>query len=235
MGVVPPVDGFTEGLLRVAHEHGALVVSDEVMTGFRVSPSGWYGLEVGVGRRPVHLRQGDGRWLPAAAFGGRADVMAHAGAGRAGLPGGHALREPGRHGRRAGDPARLHDEVYARLDVVSRAIADAVAEGLGRRASRTVQWAGNMFSVFFTAARPSGTTTTRRDQSIGGVHRVLPRDASQGVYLPPSAFEAWFVSAAHDDEAASVVAGGGSGRVPGRGRGFANGYRHEPRRSPSST
>jgi glutamate-1-semialdehyde 2,1-aminomutase len=41
MGVVPPVDGFTEGLLRIAHEHGALVVSDEVMTGFRCSPSGW--------------------------------------------------------------------------------------------------------------------------------------------------------------------------------------------------
>src|SRR6185312_5504882 len=79
MGVVPPVDGFTEGLLRVAHEHGALVVSDEVMTGFRCSPSGWYGLEGPYASGPPDqftFGKVMGGGFPAAAFGGRAEIMA---------------------------------------------------------------------------------------------------------------------------------------------------------------
>ena len=60
MGVVPPLDGFNAGLRRITAAHGALLILDEVMTGFRVSRAGWYGLDP-VRRRPVHLRQGHGR------------------------------------------------------------------------------------------------------------------------------------------------------------------------------
>ena len=107
MGVVPPLDGFNAALRRITAEHGALLVLDEVMTGFRVSPLGL--VRAGPGRgRPVHLRQGHGR--RAAGGGvrrpGRGDVPA--GPGRPGLPGRHAVREPGRGGRRAGHAARLH-------------------------------------------------------------------------------------------------------------------------------
>ena len=83
MGVVPPAPGFNAGLARArAASHGALFVSDEVMTGFRVSRAGWYGLE-GVAPDLMTFGKVMGGGLPAAAFGGRADVMAPARPGRA--------------------------------------------------------------------------------------------------------------------------------------------------------
>ena len=108
MGVVPPEPGFNEFLAETCARHGALFVSDEVMTGFRVSRQGQWGLDGAVeGWRPDLVTFGKvmGGGFPAAAFGGRADVMGDALARRAGLPGGHALREPGRDHRRAGHAA----------------------------------------------------------------------------------------------------------------------------------
>ena len=110
MGVVPPAPGFTARLRDVTAGYGALLVSDEVMTGFRLSRSGWFGLEgpqgasTGGAPGPVHLRQGDGRRLPGRGLRrpGRGDAAA--GAGRAGLPGGDAEREPRGHRRRARHP-----------------------------------------------------------------------------------------------------------------------------------
>ncbi len=94
MGVVPPEPGFTAALRRITAAHGALLVSDEVMTGFRCSDAGWYGLE---GPYPdgapdlFTFGKVMGGGFPAAAFGGRADLMAQLAPGGAGLPGGHAL------------------------------------------------------------------------------------------------------------------------------------------------
>ena len=108
MGVVPPEPGFNQFLAETCAAHGALFVSDEVMTGFRVSRQGQWGLDGAVeGWRPDLVTFGKvmGGGFPAAAFGGRADVMAMLSPGRAGLPGGHALREPGRDRRRAGHAA----------------------------------------------------------------------------------------------------------------------------------
>ena len=79
MGVVPPQPGFTEALRRVSRAHGALLISDEVMTGFRCSAAGWYGLEGPYDEGPADLftfGKVMGGGFPAAAFGGRADVMA---------------------------------------------------------------------------------------------------------------------------------------------------------------
>src|SRR6516165_11850331 len=98
MGVVPPAPGFNELLRVLCDASGALLIMDEVLTGFRVTGAGWYGLD--------HVR-GDlvtfgkvmGGGLPCAAFGGRAEVMSRL-AGRAGLPGGHALGQPPRDGSR---------------------------------------------------------------------------------------------------------------------------------------
>ena len=94
MGVVPPAPGFTEGLRRITAAHGALLISDEVMTGFRCSEAGWFGLEgpYAAGRaRPVHLRQGDGWRLPGRGLRWARRRDGPARPGRPGLPGGHAV------------------------------------------------------------------------------------------------------------------------------------------------
>jgi glutamate-1-semialdehyde 2,1-aminomutase len=224
MGVVPPVDGFTEGLLRIAHEHGALVVSDEVMTGFRCSPSGWYGLEGPYASGPPDLftfGKVMGGGFPAAAFGGRAEIMSRL------APAGPVYQAGTLSGNPVATAAGLATlrgctpEVYARLDVVSRAIADAVAEGLGREGvPHTVQWAGSMFSVFFRGEAVRNYDDAR-EQSTAAFAAFFHAMLSQGVHLPPSAFEAWFVSAAHDDEAVDHVLAAVPDACRAAARGFA--------------
>src|SRR3546814_3829649 len=76
MGAVAPLPGFNEGLRRLTREHGALLIMDEVMTGFRVSASGWYGIDNVAGDLYTFGKVMSGG-LPAAAFGGRADIMGH--------------------------------------------------------------------------------------------------------------------------------------------------------------
>ena len=94
MGVVPPAEGFTEGLRRITAAHGALLIFDEVMTGFRCSAAGWFGLEGPYAAGAPDLftfGKVMGGGFPAAAFGGRADVMAMLAPLGPGLPGGHPL------------------------------------------------------------------------------------------------------------------------------------------------
>lgn len=211
MGVVPPQPGFTEGLRRITSAHGALLISDEVMTGFRCSASGWYGLEGPyAGGAPDLFTFGKvmGGGFPAAAFGGRAEIMdllSPAGpvyqAGT--LSGNPVATAAGVATLRGCTPA-----VYERLDVVSHTIATAASDALtAAGVAHTVQWAGSMFSVFF---RDSGGGPVRnyddaRAQDTGAFTRFFQSMLSQGVHLPPSAFEAWFVSAAHDDGAVEAV------------------------------
>jgi len=200
MGVVPPRPGFTAALAGLCRDHGALFVSDEVMTGFRVSSAGWYGLE---GVRPDLMTFGKvmGGGLPAAAFGGRADVMAQlAPAGpvyQAGTLSGNPLAT-------AAGLATLRActaDVYAQLDRTAAEIGRLVSEALTKEGvPHQVQTAGNLFSVFFGETPVVDFATARASQT----HRYRPFFHAMldgGVYLPPSAFEAWFVSAAHDDAA----------------------------------
>ncbi len=208
MGVVPPEPGFTEGLRRITHAHGALLITDEVMTGFRCSPSGWYGLEGPYAAGPPDLftfGKVMGGGFPAAAFGGRADVMALL------SPVGPVYQAGTLSGNPVATAAGLAtlractDEVYARLDVVSRTIADAVALELSTAGvPHTIQWAGSMFSVFFRDA-PVVSYGDAKAQSTEAFRAFFHSMLSQGVHLPPSAFEAWFVSASHDDEAVATV------------------------------
>ncbi|WP_461005776.1 glutamate-1-semialdehyde 2,1-aminomutase [Streptomyces capparidis] len=205
MGVVPPQPGFNQGLADLCREHGALFVSDEVMTGFRVSRAGWYGIE---GVRPDLMTFGKvmGGGFPAAAFGGRADVMEHL------APAGPVYQA----GTLSGNPVataaglaqlRLADDaVYAAVDRVAAEVAGLVGEALTKEGvAHRVQTAGNMFSVFFTEAPVTNFAEARAQEAYrftGFFHSML----SQGVYLPPSAFESWFVSAAHDAEAVERIA-----------------------------
>ncbi|WP_347351173.1 glutamate-1-semialdehyde 2,1-aminomutase [Intrasporangium sp.] len=208
MGVVPPLPGFTEGLRRVTREHGALLISDEVMTGFRCSPAGFYGLEGPYAAGPPDLftfGKVMGGGFPAAAFGGRADVMTLL------APEGPVYQA----GTLSGNPVasaaglatlrRCTPEVYDRLEVAARAIAAGVDEALGvAGVPHTIQWAGSMFSVFFRDGAVHDYDQAR-DQDTAAFGRFFHAMLEQGVHLPPSAFECWFVSAAHDDRAVSAV------------------------------
>jgi glutamate-1-semialdehyde 2,1-aminomutase len=205
MGVVPPAPGFNAGLKQLCAEGGALYVSDEVMTGFRVSRSGWYGLD---GVRPDLMTFGKvmGGGFPAAAFGGRADIM-----GRL-APAGPVYQA----GTLSGNPVataaglaqlRLLDEAaYAKVDAVSREVRGLVGEALGKEGvAHRVQSAGSMFSVFFTDDEVRDYEGAKKQEAFrytGFFHSML----AQGVYLPPSAFESWFVSTAHDERAVERIA-----------------------------
>jgi glutamate-1-semialdehyde 2,1-aminomutase len=208
MGVVPPAEGFTEGLRRITREHGALLISDEVMTGFRCSPSGYHGLEAPFASGDPDLftfGKVMGGGFPTAAFGGRAEVMAML------APAGPVYQAGTLSGNPVATAAGLAtlrgctDEVYARLEVVSRAIADAVtAELSAASVPHTIQWAGSMFSVFFRDGAVRDYDDARA-QDTDAFRRFFHAMLDQGVHLPPSAFEAWFVSAAHDDAAVDHV------------------------------
>ena len=208
MGVVPPAPGFTEGLRRITAEHGALLVSDEVMTGFRCSAAGWFGLEGPyAGGAPDLFTFGKvmGGGFPAAAFGGRADVMALL------APLGPVYQAGTLSGNPVATTAGLATlrgctpDVYARLDQVADALTATLADELGRAGvPHVVQRAGSMFSVFFRDGEVRDYDAAKA-QHVPAFSAFFHSMLSQGVYLPPSAFEAWFVSAAHDDAAVDRV------------------------------
>ena len=202
MGVVPPRDGFNAGLAQLCREHGAVFVSDEVMTGFRVSRSGWYGLD---GVRPDLMTFGKvmGGGFPAAAFGGRADLMAHL------APAGPVYQAGTLSGNPVATAAGLAtlrcctDDVYDHLGRLADELIPLVGKALHEAGvAHRIQRAGSMFSVFFTAAEvPDFDAARTQDtaQYAAFFHAMLAR----GVYLAPSAYEAGFVSMAHDN---SVIA-----------------------------
>ncbi|WP_116112534.1 glutamate-1-semialdehyde 2,1-aminomutase [Austwickia chelonae] len=214
MGVVPPAPGWTQALRRVTRQYGSLLISDEVMTGFRCSAAGWYGLE-----GPYDLHDGKDRGapdlftfgkvmgggFPAAAFGGRADLMALL------APQGPVYQAGTLSGNPVATAAGLatlqacDESVYTRLAEVSRVIADgAVAALAAAGVPHVVQWAGSMFSIFFRE-EPVVNYDDARTQDTAAFRAFFHSMLSNGVHLPPSAFEAWFCSAAHDDAAIDQV------------------------------
>ncbi|HET8657435.1 MAG TPA: aminotransferase class III-fold pyridoxal phosphate-dependent enzyme, partial [Micromonosporaceae bacterium] len=185
--------------------HGALLVLDEVMTGFRVSRGGWHGLDpVDADLWTFGKVMGGG--LPAAAFGGRAEIM------RCLAPAGPVYQAGTLSGNPLACAAGLATltlatpEVYRRLDEVADLLGKLTAEALGAAGvPHRLSYAGNMFSVFFTDADVTDFASART-QDLAAFRAFFHAMLARGVYLPPSAFEAWFVSAALDDEAVDTVA-----------------------------
>ncbi|MGR8009049.1 glutamate-1-semialdehyde 2,1-aminomutase [Streptomyces hypolithicus] len=205
MGVVPPHDGFNAGLREACAENGALYISDEVMTGFRTSKAGWYGID-GVAPDLMTFGKVMGGGFPAAAFGGRQDVMAHL------APAGPVYQA----GTLSGNPVAtaaglaqlrlLDDAAYAKIDAVSQEIRALVTGAFGKEGvAHRLQSASNMFSVFFTESTVRDYDDAKRQEAFrynAFFHSML----ADGVYLPPSAFESWFVSTAHDERAVERIA-----------------------------
>jgi len=211
MGVVPPEPGFNAFLAETCARHGALFISDEVMTGFRASRLGQWGLDgAQEGWRPDLMTFGKvmGGGFPAAAFGGRADVMSRL------APEGPVYQAGTLSGNPIATTAGLTtlrlatDEVYAHIDAAGETIKTAAAAALAEAGvPHVVQSTGTMFSVFFTDPADGPVrdfADASRTDSIAFAaffHAMLDR----GVYLPPSAYEAWFLSSAHDDRAVQTV------------------------------
>jgi glutamate-1-semialdehyde 2,1-aminomutase len=206
MGVVPPAPGFNELLRALCDASGALLIMDEVLTGFRVSASGWYGLD-GVRGDLVTLGKVMGGGLPCAAFGGRAEIMSRlAPAGpvyQAGTLSGNPLATAaGLATLRACTP-----EVYAAVDSFAGAMAKLVSAALAEAGvPHYLSMAGNLFTVFLGRTSPVLNFADAKAQSTAAYAAFFHAMLAGGVYLPPSAFEAWFTSAAHDDVALSRIA-----------------------------
>ena len=136
---------------ELCREHGALLVSDEVMTGFRVGPAGWYGLDAGATADLITFGKVMGGGLPAAAFGGRADVMAQLAPAGPVYQAGHAVREPGRDGGRAGHAAAAATTRSTPTSTRPRPPWAGWSRPRSTEAGvpHRLQTAGNLFSVFF--------------------------------------------------------------------------------------
>jgi len=204
MGAVPPLPGFNEGLREITRQHGALLVMDEVMTGFRVTSAGWFGIDTVPGDLYTFGKVMSGG-LPAAAFGGRADVMARL------APAGPVYQA----GTLSGNPvavaaglASLREatqETYRLLNVNATRLGAMIgAELTAAGVPHHVQFAGNLVSVFFTES-PVRNFAEAKASDTGRFPAFFHALLERGVYAPPSAFEAWFVNAAMDDDAFEII------------------------------
>jgi glutamate-1-semialdehyde 2,1-aminomutase len=204
MGLVPPADGYLQGLRELCDRHGALLLFDEVMTGFRV---GLGGASVRFGVKPdlVCLGKIIGGGLPVGAYGGRRDLMEQV------APSGPVYQA----GTLSGNPLAMsaglatlevcsETDFYDKLEKRSIALAD----GLRQAASAagvpvTVQQLGAMICVFFTrvAGRPVRNHADATACDTARFARFFHAMLDHGVFLPPSQFECWFPSLAHDEDA----------------------------------
>jgi glutamate-1-semialdehyde 2,1-aminomutase len=197
MGVVPPAEGFLAGLRALTNEFGALLVFDEVVTGFRL---GYGGAQAAYGVEPdlTCLGKVIGGGLPVGAYGGRAAIMERMA----------PLGDVYQAGTLSGNPMAMaagiitlrvlqNEGVYGALEQLTAQLADGLMD-LARRAETPVQLnrAGSMFTLFFTDA-PVTDYASAKHADTDRFARFHAAMLDRGVYLPPSQFEAWMVSLAH--------------------------------------
>jgi glutamate-1-semialdehyde 2,1-aminomutase len=194
MGCIAPVPGFLEGLRRITQQYGALLIFDEVMTGFRLSRGGAQQL-YGVTPDLTTLGKILGGGLPIAAYGGRTDIMNKV------APVGPVYQA----GTLSGNPLAVtagvamlrhieaHPEIYDTMERAAAELTSGVPDGV------TVNRVGSMFTFFFQGGPVRNYEDAKRsDTARFGkfFHYLLER----GIYLPPSQFEAAFLSAVHTPE-----------------------------------
>lgn len=209
MGIVPPAPGFNAELSRLCADNGALFISDEVMTGFRASRDGGWGLDgKQEGWTPDLMTFGKvmGGGFPAAAFGGRRELMQQL------SPTGGVYQA----GTLSGNPVatsaglatlRLLDEAaYAQLNATSDQVVGQVMSAFDQAGlPHQIQRAGTMFSVFFAEGSVTNFDEASK-QNTAAFAAFFHAMLDAGVHLPPSAYETWFVSTAHDERALQTVA-----------------------------
>lgn len=199
MGTVAPLEGFNAALKEIAHADGALLVIDEVMTGFRTSWSGWYGVDGVAGDLTTFGKVVSGG-LPAAAFGGRADIMEYL------APSGPVYQA----GTLSGNPVAMaagmaslrlaSRDIYPVLDANADRLAGLISQALDREGvAHHIQRASTMFSVRFAEGEGHNFADMKAADTFrfpAFFHALL----DHGVYAPPSVYETWFVSTALTDD-----------------------------------
>jgi len=202
MGCIPPSPGFLAGLSEITTADRALLIFDEVMTGFRVHPNSAQGL-YNITPDLTTLGKIVGGGLPVGAFGGRADVMAHI------APTGPVYQA----GTLSGNPLavaaglamlnHLNDDVYAGIDRATEALVHGLQ---ARAANQGIQLTTNhvcgMFGLFFDVDRVENFDHVA-NSNVDKFNRFFHAMLDRGIYLAPSAFETGFMSACHDNQAIS--------------------------------
>ena len=207
MGVVRPPEGFNRLISTLCRNEGAVMILDEVLTGFRAGPAGWWGVErdhdLAAGVDPwtpdlVTFGKVIGGGLPVAALGGRRDLMERLAplgpvyqAGT--LSGNPVAVAAGLATMRLLTP-EVHDRVAATADALVTGVSGALAE---RGIAHAVGRAGTLFSIFLGLDDAPVTFEEASRQDMAAFARMFHAVRREGVALPPSAYEAWFVSAAH--------------------------------------
>ncbi len=206
MGCIPPAQGFLTGLRELCTRHGTLLVFDEVMTGFRVSLGGAQE-RYGVTPDLTTLAKVIGGGLPVGAYGGRRDLMRHV------APDGPVYQA----GTLSGNPLAMaaglavlrylveHPEVYDRVEATG-VLLDRGFESITQNAPVPIRWnrVGAMGSLFFSE-EPVIDWPSSEASSSERFNTLFHGMLKNGVYLPPSSFEAWFWSAAHEDREMRLV------------------------------
>ncbi len=194
MGCVPPAAGYLQALRELCTKHGALLIFDEVMTGFRVAAGGAQAL-YGVMPDMTALGKVIGGGLPIAAYGGKREVMTYV------APSGPIYQA----GTLSGNPLAVsaglamlrylheHPEVYDTLEARGAQLQAATPEGL------TVNRVGSMMTWFFTD-QPVTDYESAKQSSTDRFRTFFNLMLDRGIYLPPSQFEALFLSAAHSED-----------------------------------
>ena len=199
MGVVPPADGFLEGLRELTSRHNALLIFDEVITGFRVA---YGGAQQRYGVKPDITCLGKiiGGGMPVGAYGGSAEIMATV------APLGPMYQA----GTLSGNPVAMaagaktlellqQPGVYADLESKAQTLADGLAQVFAdAETPLCINRVGSMMTLFFNAGEVTGWESVSASDREGFA-RFFHRMLGEGVYLPPSPFEAMFVSTAHAD------------------------------------
>ena len=197
MGVVPPAPGFLEGLRSLCRANGTLLIFDEVITGFRLARGGAQE-RFGIAPDLTTLGKVMGGGFPCAAFGGRADVMDRL------APEGDVYQA----GTLSGNPVAVaaglatldlieKDPPYGHLEAAAARICEGIGDALSNEPHR-INREGSLFSLFFSSDPVTGYESAKRadhERYARFFHSMLDR----GVYLPPSGYEGWFLSAAHGD------------------------------------
>ncbi|WP_342318953.1 glutamate-1-semialdehyde 2,1-aminomutase [Corynebacterium mayonis] len=206
MGTVAPREGFNLKLRDIAHAHGALLILDEVMTGFRTSYSGWFGVDHVAADLTTFGKVVSGG-LPAAAFGGKREIMERL------APNGPVYQA----GTLSGNPVAMAagkaslslatEEIYPQLHANAERLAGLVSEALSSQGvAHHIQRASTMMSIRFAAGEGHNFDEMKAAETFRYApffHALL----DNGVFAPPSAFETWFVSTAlSDDDFARIEA-----------------------------
>ncbi|MDT7943627.1 MAG: glutamate-1-semialdehyde 2,1-aminomutase [Dehalococcoidia bacterium] len=200
MGVAPPEPGFLEGLRRLTRAYGSLLIFDEVVTGFRLCYGGaqtLYGVEPDI----TCLGKVIGGGLPVGAYGGRREVMSMV------APEGPVYQA----GTLAGNPLAMaagiatlrllqQEDPYDRLEALASRLEEGLREAIAEaEAPAIVQRVGSMLTIFFTSV-PVRDYASARSCDTHRFARFFARMLEQGFLIPPSQFEAWFLSLAHTQE-----------------------------------